>query len=135
MAHAQLPSTSSTAPTVEATPSRSTLPSYIPQERHAGKMLIVCFDGTGNEFNTDNSNIVQLVSMLKRDDKTKQMVYYQVRLSLFAFFYNPHIDLWHICSLALGRTSHIHQVVGLRLLWLRYPRSFFSSSVISKVYS
>jgi hypothetical protein len=119
MEHAQLPSTSSTAPTVEATTSRSALPSCIPQERYAGKMLIVCFDGTGNEFNTDNSNIVQLVSMLKRDDKTKQMVYYQVWLS---FFYDPYIDLGHICSLALGRTSHIHQVVGLRLLWLRYPR-------------
>ncbi|KAF8718271.1 hypothetical protein AX14_011954 [Amanita brunnescens Koide BX004] len=60
-----------------ATTSRSALPPFIPQEPHAGKMLIVCFDGTGNEFNTDNSNIVQLVSMLKKDDKTKQMVYYQ----------------------------------------------------------
>jgi len=83
MEHAQLPSTSSTAPTVEATTSRSALPSYIPQERYAGKMLIVCFDGTGNEFNTDNSNIVQLVSMLKRDDKTKQMVYYQPEIGTY----------------------------------------------------
>lgn len=90
-----------TVPTVEATTSRSTLPSYIPQEGHAGKMLIVCFDGTGNEFNTDNSNIVQLVSMLKRDDKTKQMVYYQVRLSRFSRFSMIHILIcatfvaWH----------------------------------------
>lgn len=88
MAHPQLPSiTSGTAPiVVQATISRSSLPPFIPPEdRHAraGKMLIVCFDGTGNEFNTDNSNIVQLVSMLKKDDKTRQMVYYQVRLALF----------------------------------------------------
>ena len=100
-----------------ATTSCSALPPFIPQEPHAGKMLIVCFDGTGNEFNTDNSNIVQLVSMLKKDDKTKQMVYYQVRLSFFVR--DLHIDLWHICSLALGRTC-LHQV-GLRLLRLKYP--------------
>jgi uncharacterized protein (DUF2235 family) len=39
--------------------------------------LIVCFDGTGDQFDLDNSNIVQLVQMLKRDDRTLQMVYYQ----------------------------------------------------------
>ncbi|KAJ7057794.1 hypothetical protein C8F01DRAFT_1151097 [Mycena amicta] len=39
--------------------------------------LILCFDGTGDQFDADNSNIVQFFSALKRDDKTKQMVYYQ----------------------------------------------------------
>ena len=97
MAHAQQPSMSSTSPTVvnvngsrlgkespisvesgRQTTSSSSLPPFIGQTPHSGKMLIVCFDGTGNDFNADNSNIVQLVSMLKRDDKTKQMVYYQV---------------------------------------------------------
>ncbi len=34
--------------------------------------------GTGDQFDADNSNIVQLFSLLKKDDKTKQMVYYQV---------------------------------------------------------
>ena len=111
MEHTQLPSTSPTAPAVEATTSRSALPSYIPQEQYAGKMLIVCFDGTGNEFNTDNSNIVQLVSMLERDDKTKQMVYYQVRLS---FFYDPYIDSW-------GTFVAWHWDVPLKFVrWLAY---------------
>ena len=105
MAHAQQLSTSSTSPTVvningsrlgkespvvessrQAT-SSSRLPHFIGQTPHPGKMLIVCFDGTGNDFNADNSNVVQLVSMLKRDDKTQQMVYYQVWLS---FLRDPH---------------------------------------------
>lgn len=62
------------------TPSPSLLPPYIPYEARAGRMLVICFDGTGDQFDSDNSNIVQLVTMLKKDDKTKQMVYYQVRI-------------------------------------------------------
>ncbi|KAJ6549094.1 hypothetical protein DFH09DRAFT_1320391 [Mycena vulgaris] len=39
--------------------------------------LVLCFDGTGDQFNTQNSNIVQLFSMLGKGDRTRQMVYYQ----------------------------------------------------------
>jgi hypothetical protein len=42
------------------------------------RCLILCFDGTGDQFDADNSNIVQLVSALKKDDRKQQMVYYQV---------------------------------------------------------
>jgi uncharacterized protein (DUF2235 family) len=31
-----------------------------------------------NDDNGQNSNIVELFSMLKKDDRTRQMVYYQV---------------------------------------------------------
>ncbi|KAJ7088156.1 hypothetical protein C8R44DRAFT_991193 [Mycena epipterygia] len=47
----------------------------LPTNEH--RCLILCFDGTGDQFDADNSNIVQLVSALKKDDRTKQMVYYQ----------------------------------------------------------
>ncbi|KAF7348054.1 hypothetical protein MSAN_01757800 [Mycena sanguinolenta] len=46
-----------------------------PENKH--RCLILCFDGTGDQFDADNSNIVHLVSALKKDDRTKQMVYYQ----------------------------------------------------------
>jgi len=46
---------------------------------HRHRTLIVCFDGTGDQFDNDNSNVVQFVSLLKKDDKDKQLVYYQVR--------------------------------------------------------
>jgi len=76
----------------------------IPPSHHA-RTLILCFDGTGDQFDSDvcphlysrvapspsprsslqNSNIVQLFSMLKKDDKSQQMVYYQVRGECFTF--------------------------------------------------
>jgi hypothetical protein len=52
-------------------------PSVIPPD-HNNRTLVVCFDGTGDQFDADNSNIVQLVQLLKKDDSTKQLVYYQV---------------------------------------------------------
>ena len=46
---------------------------------HANRTLVVCFDGTGDEFDNDNSNIVQLAALMKKDDRHQQLVYYQVR--------------------------------------------------------
>jgi hypothetical protein len=53
-------------------------PPVIPPD-HTNRTLVVCFDGTGDQFDSDNSNIVQLVQLLKKDDRMKQLVYYQVR--------------------------------------------------------
>ncbi|TFK65485.1 hypothetical protein BDN72DRAFT_773295 [Pluteus cervinus] len=41
------------------------------------RTLVMCFDGTGDQFDNDNSNVVQLVSLLKKSDRHKQRVYYQ----------------------------------------------------------
>ncbi|KAI9463186.1 hypothetical protein BJY52DRAFT_1221680 [Lactarius psammicola] len=48
-----------------------TLPFYSP------RTLVLCFDGTGDQFDADNTNIVQFCSTLKKDDKKQQLVYYQ----------------------------------------------------------
>lgn len=44
---------------------------------HKNRTLIVCFDGHGDKFDADNSNVVQFISMLKKDNNSEQMVYYQ----------------------------------------------------------
>jgi hypothetical protein len=44
------------------------------------RTLVLCFDGTGDQFQNDNSNIVKLVSMLTKEDEDKQLVYYQESL-------------------------------------------------------
>lgn len=49
-----------------------------PPQPDRQRTLVLCFDGTGDQFDADNSNIVQLVALLKKDDRSKQMVYYQV---------------------------------------------------------
>lgn len=41
-----------------------------------GRTLVVCLDGTGDQFDHDNSNVVHFVSTLKKDDPN-QVVYYQ----------------------------------------------------------
>ncbi|KAF9464083.1 hypothetical protein BDZ94DRAFT_1257527 [Collybia nuda] len=57
-------------------------PSIIPPE-HPHRTLVLCFDGTGDQFDADNSNIVQLVSLLKKNDRQKQMVYYQAGIGTY----------------------------------------------------
>ncbi|TFK65481.1 hypothetical protein BDN72DRAFT_860594 [Pluteus cervinus] len=50
--------------------------SFIPPTGE-GRTLILCFDGTGDKFDKDNSNVVQFFSLLKKDRKDEQRVYYQ----------------------------------------------------------
>ncbi|KAG6904771.1 hypothetical protein DXG01_007302, partial [Tephrocybe rancida] len=52
--------------------STSKLPLTILPE-HPHRTLVVCLDGTEDPFDADNSNIVQLVSLLKKNDRNKQM--------------------------------------------------------------
>ncbi|TFK33598.1 hypothetical protein BDQ12DRAFT_690919 [Crucibulum laeve] len=64
--------------TLDPSSSVATIP---PDHRH--RTLILCFDGTGDQFDADNSNIVQLVSLLKKNDRSKQMVYYQAGIGTY----------------------------------------------------
>jgi len=58
------------------------IPPTIPTE-HPYRTLVVCFDGTGDQFDSDNSNIVEFFSLLKKDDPTKQLVYYQAGIGTY----------------------------------------------------
>lgn len=51
--------------------------------RPKGRTLIVCLDGTGDKFDNDNSNIVHLVSCLKKDDRS-QVTYYQSGIGTYS---------------------------------------------------
>lgn len=57
-------------------------PKYIPASKDArkhkqkGRTIVICLDGTGDKFDADNSNIVELVTCLKKDSP-RQIVYYQ----------------------------------------------------------
>ncbi|KAG6864128.1 hypothetical protein C0991_012248 [Blastosporella zonata] len=60
----------------------SEFPKCIPPT-HSARTLILCFDGTGDQFDSDNSNIVEFFTMLKKDDRDKQMVYYQAGIGTY----------------------------------------------------
>ncbi|OCH95705.1 hypothetical protein OBBRIDRAFT_787909 [Obba rivulosa] len=47
------------------------------------RTLVLCFDGTGDQFDADNSNIIKLFSMLQKDDPSQQMVYYQAGIGTY----------------------------------------------------
>ncbi|CAE7192828.1 unnamed protein product [Rhizoctonia solani] len=65
-------------PSTPSSTSSTAFPQVVPDlASHTGRNLIVCFDGTGDQYDQDNSNIVKFVQLLKKDDKSKQMVYYQ----------------------------------------------------------
>jgi hypothetical protein len=70
---------------------------------HPNRTLVLCFDGTGDCFDADNSNIVQFFSMLKKDDKSQQMVYYQVR---GGWIYAHVVQLFKLS--VLGRHRDVH---------------------------
>ncbi|KAF8190874.1 hypothetical protein BJ912DRAFT_965013 [Pholiota molesta] len=78
------PSEAGTSPATEYSEAAGApeLPKYIP-EGHPARTLVLCFDGTGDQFDSDNSNIVALFTMLKKDDSDKQMVYYQAGIGTY----------------------------------------------------
>ncbi|PBK84150.1 hypothetical protein ARMGADRAFT_943805 [Armillaria gallica] len=81
------------------------IPTTIPP-KHESRTLILCFDGTGDQFNADNSNIVQLCSLLKRDDRSQQMVYYQAGIGTYTSPQIPGL-----------LTSKIYKTVDLAIAW------------------
>lgn len=54
-------------------------------EKHdaKGRTIVVCLDGTGDKFDNDNSNIVHLISALKKDD-SRQVTYYQAGIGTYS---------------------------------------------------
>ncbi|KAF8066001.1 hypothetical protein FPV67DRAFT_1692541 [Lyophyllum atratum] len=70
------------ASTFAAAGMASQFPKTIPPSSSA-RTLVLCFDGTGDQFDSDNSNIVEFFTMLKKDDRDKQRVYYQAEIGTY----------------------------------------------------
>ncbi|KAK0504323.1 hypothetical protein EDD18DRAFT_1305975 [Armillaria luteobubalina] len=47
------------------------------------RTLVLCFDGTASEYEKDNTNVVKLFSLLKKDDSSQQLCYYQAGIGTF----------------------------------------------------
>ncbi|TCD62857.1 hypothetical protein EIP91_006338 [Steccherinum ochraceum] len=50
---------------------------------HRHRTLVLFFDGTGDQFDGDNSNVVQFLAMLKKDNNNEQLVYYQTGIGTY----------------------------------------------------
>ncbi|KAJ6530943.1 hypothetical protein DFH09DRAFT_1183741 [Mycena vulgaris] len=97
-------------------------PTFVPPTNES-RCLILCFDGTGDQFDADNSSIVQLVSALKKDDRKKQMVYYQSGIGTYA---SPRIATPFLTKISLTLDAMIawnldaHVMAGYEFLMQNY---------------
>ncbi|KAJ7615948.1 hypothetical protein FB45DRAFT_935001 [Roridomyces roridus] len=102
-------------------PSVSDLP-VIPPEHHS-RTLVLCFDGTGEQFEADNSNVVQFFSLLHKGDHTKQLVYYQPGIGTYE---SPQIatplmaKLSMVIDEAIAWNLHAHVMGGYEFLMENY---------------
>ncbi|EMD31049.1 hypothetical protein CERSUDRAFT_69622 [Gelatoporia subvermispora B] len=90
---------------------------------HDRRTLVLCFDGTGDQFDADNSNIIMLFSMLQKDDPSQQMVYYQAGIGTYT---PPQIATPQTASMlktldeALAIFLDAHVMGGYRFLMQNY---------------
>jgi uncharacterized protein (DUF2235 family) len=49
------------------------------------RTLVLCFDGTANTYGNNNTNVVKLYSLLKKDKVEDQLCYYQVSAPFSCF--------------------------------------------------
>jgi uncharacterized protein (DUF2235 family) len=53
------------------------------EDHRKPRTLVLCFDGTSNEFSERNTNVVKLYSILKKDDPNSQLCYYQAGIGTY----------------------------------------------------
>ncbi|KAI9508334.1 hypothetical protein F5148DRAFT_923284 [Russula earlei] len=58
-------------------------PSSTPSRPHNSRNIILCFDGTGDEFCDKNTNIIRLFSILRVDCPKLQVCYYQAGIGTY----------------------------------------------------
>ncbi|KAJ8584078.1 hypothetical protein M405DRAFT_798490 [Rhizopogon salebrosus TDB-379] len=90
---------------------------------HTHRTLVLCFDGTGDQFDSDNSNIVQLFSMLVKDDPAQQMVYYQAGIGTYTIpeMATPMMaKLSKTVDMMIGNHLNAHVMGGYEFLMQNY---------------
>ncbi|KAB5593236.1 hypothetical protein CTheo_3318 [Ceratobasidium theobromae] len=90
----------------------------MPPKSKSGRTLILCFDGTSNRYNTDNTNVVKLVSLFDNSSPDRQLIYYQPGIGTYT---NPGIFTPVTMKMAnlldLGIAWYVHELYLLS----RYP--------------
>ncbi|KAI6136035.1 hypothetical protein F5141DRAFT_4789 [Pisolithus sp. B1] len=79
------------------------------------RTLVLCFDGTGSEFNTMNSNVGQFFTMLKKDSPKHQMVYYHAGMGTSTV---PKLS--NIIDMMVGAHFDAHVMDGYEFLMQSY---------------
>ncbi|PFH49951.1 hypothetical protein AMATHDRAFT_146421 [Amanita thiersii Skay4041] len=89
------------------------------------RTLVLCFDGTSNQFDGDNTNVVKFFSLLKKDDFNEQLCYYQAGIGTW---FNPGVvsPVFHwiakVMDEAIAWYLDEHVMNGYRFLMQNYRR-------------
>ncbi|KAJ6511738.1 hypothetical protein DFH09DRAFT_1049688 [Mycena vulgaris] len=87
------------------------------------RTLVLCFDGTGNQFDDENSNVINFFTMLKKDDKSQQLVYYQAGIGTYSIPEIAHPKLAKVrqaVDAMLGSHLNAHVMGGYEFLMQNY---------------
>ncbi|KAJ7360956.1 hypothetical protein DFH08DRAFT_1074064 [Mycena albidolilacea] len=86
------------------------------------RTLVLCFDGTGDQFDDDNSNVVNFFTMLEKDS-SKQLVYYQAGIGTYTIPEVAHpklAKLHRAIDAMLGSHLNAHVMGGYEFLMQNY---------------
>ena len=72
-----------------------------------GRTIVVCLDGTGDKFDGDNSNIVHIISALKKDDPN-QISYYQSGIGTYSAGGSLSSGISSALDMAVGSELGLH---------------------------
>ncbi|KAF8747226.1 hypothetical protein RHS01_09650 [Rhizoctonia solani] len=112
--------TSSKVPGSPISATSSTFPQVVPDvASQTGRNLILCFDGTGDQYDQDNSNIVRFVQLLKKDDKSKQMA--------ICLKVSQAVDM----ALATGLSIHVRDSEGDRISLFGFSRGAYTARALA----
>ncbi|KAJ7511791.1 hypothetical protein B0H11DRAFT_1952994 [Mycena galericulata] len=87
------------------------------------RTLVLCFDGTGDQFDDTNSNVINFFTMLKKDDKSQQLVYYQAGIGTYSIPEVAHpklAKLHRAMDAMLGSHLNAHVMGGYEFLMQNY---------------
>lgn len=93
--------------------------------RHKHRTLVLCFDGTGDQFDNDNSNVVNFFSMLAKGQSKQQLVYYQAGIGTYTI---PNIaspwtsKMRKTIDMMFGTSLNHHVMGGYEFLMQNYKR-------------
>jgi len=110
-----------TSPGGDSEASQFIEPTVPPSHNH--RTLVLCFDGTGDQFDDDNSNIVNFFSMLKKDNPREQLVYYQAGIGTYTIpqIAKPMMAKFHkVLDSMVGVHLNAHVMGGYEFLMQNY---------------
>ncbi|KAI0284407.1 hypothetical protein BC826DRAFT_1093741 [Russula brevipes] len=121
--HLNFSSPSSLAPARSLTTENRPTPCPDIHSYRTSRTFVLCFDGTGDQFDADNTNVVQFCSALKKDDGNQQMVYYQPGVGTYSI---PQIvtpfkaRVQKYVNMAIANHLNAHVMSGYKFLMEHY---------------